>query len=91
MGNQDASAPQNDREYMIQINGNVERLTDRIADLTEAIKDMQQDEIKPIKLELSEVKLWQSRFNGTWKAVIAIGALLSILATLLELKALFGK
>ena len=72
--------PETDREFAIEMNGNIRALTAEIKHLAENIKVMDENRISPMETRLTILEKWQNNFDGGWKAVIVILTLLTIVS-----------
>jgi len=70
-----------DREFAIEMNGNIKALTAEIKHLAEAINVMEENRISPMEKRLTLVEKWQNNFDGGWKAIIIILTIISIIST----------
>ena len=72
---QEASNAQTDREWMMQINGNVGRLTDSVERLATIVEKLEERRLEPIEEDIVELKQWRSEFKGSYRTlnIIVIG------------------
>ncbi len=75
--------PETDREFMIEMNGNIRSLTAEIRHLAENIKNMEENRITPVEKRLTIVEKWQNNFDGGWKVAIVLVTLLTIASLIL--------
>lgn len=80
-----ADKPKSQREWMIRLNSNIERLSDIVTDLKDAVKDLETKKIASLETRMSEHEKWKNQMDGIWKAVIAFGALISIASMIVSL------
>lgn len=74
--------PQTDREYMIQLTGQVGELTSAIKALNIMIAKLEDGRILPIEIDVENLKTWKAEINGTWKAIGIVSLLVSIAAAI---------
>lgn len=76
----DATQPQNDREFLIQLSGNMAKLSDSIDNLSSVVTNVEMKRIIPMEDKISVLEKWKAEMNGVWKTVIAISTVLSIIS-----------
>lgn len=69
-----------DREFMIEMNGNIKSLTTEIKHLADAIEILEENRIAPIEKRLTLVEKWQNNFDGGWKVAIVLVTILTIVS-----------
>lgn len=81
----DASQPQTDREFLIQLSSHMDKLSASIDNLSTVVTNVETNRIIPIELRVLTLEKWKAEINGVWKTVLAISTLLSILAIVIGL------
>jgi len=76
----DASVPQTDREFLIQLAGHMDKLSGSIDNLSEVVINQEVRRIAPIEDKVTKLEKWKAEMSGIWKTVIAISSILSILS-----------
>lgn len=81
----DASNPQTDREFMMEMKGELSRLSDVISRLDRTLIEIETDRLKSIDTKIFDIQTWRSQMDGVWKAVVAAGLILSIAAMIVAI------
>jgi len=63
----DVKEPQNEREFMLLMNANIERLTESVDRLSATIVNVEEKRVEPLEEEIEELKRWRSEFIGAAK------------------------
>lgn len=73
----DASAPQNDRELLLKLNGEIERLSHSIDQFNRTLVDIEEKKIAGLETRLKSVEnVWQ-QVSGAWKLALVIWSIFS--------------
>lgn len=84
--NKNASEPQNDREWLIKLESRLDRLSDVMERLDQTLNHIENKQLAEFNERMIAVEKWQSKADGMWKAIIAIGAvsLIALLKSILK-------
>jgi uncharacterized protein YdcH (DUF465 family) len=63
----DVKEPQNEREFMLLMNANIERLTESVDRLSATIVNVEEKRVEPLEEEIEELKRWRSETVGAAK------------------------
>lgn len=80
-----ANEPQTDREFMMEIKGDLKTLTQAIERLGTVLDKIESKRIEPIEKRLDHIEEWQHSMNGTWKAIVAISLMISTAGVLIQI------
>lgn len=70
-----ASEPQNDRELLLSLNGQIERLSDAIDSFSKTLQEIQEIEEKKIAVldgRLKQLEEWRAQLSGGWKLAVGL-------------------
>lgn len=67
-----AADPQNDREWLLKLNGQIENLSNSINGFSQTIRDIEEKKIAAIEERLDAVEGWKSKLEGGWKFAVII-------------------
>ena len=85
MSDVSANEPQTDREFMMEIKGELKTLTQAIDRLGNVLDKIESKRIEPIEKRLDDIEEWQHSMNGTWKAIVAISLVVSTVGVLIQI------
>jgi len=71
-----------DREFMIKMEGHLERLSEAIERLGDGLKNLEEKKLSVIEQDLAELKNWKAQINGGWKLAIGMWVVITFLASL---------
>ena len=77
-----AALPQNDRELLLEVSGNMNKLADAMDGLAKAIGTIESKRIEPLEKKVDELQAWKDQFSGAYKLVlifVSIGTIISLL------------
>ena len=81
-----SAEPQNDREWMFSLRGEVQRIADAVDRLVKTVYDLEEKKLSAMEEEISEMKRAYQQAMGGWKTAIiiatSIATLISIAAAL---------
>lgn len=66
-----------DREFMIKLEGHLERLSEAIERLGEGLKNIEENKLSKIESELAELRTWKAQISGGWKFALGIWAVIT--------------
>jgi len=73
----DATQPQNDRELLLKLNGNVETLANSINRFGETLKELEENRIGSLDLRMKNLEDKWTQVTGGWKLIGVIWAILT--------------
>jgi len=79
------SDPQTDREWLIKIGADINRLSQAIEGFAEKLELFEETRLKKFEKEIEELKKWQNEWGGVWKFIVITGAVLGIIAVIVKL------
>jgi len=79
------SDPQTDREWLIKIGSDINRLSEAIEGFAEKLELFEETRLKEFEKRIKDLEKWQSEWGGVWKFIVIIGAVLGILAIVVKL------
>lgn len=79
-----AADPQSDRELLLQLNGQIERLAETIRRLDKTLQEIEDKKLVGLENKIIDIKEWQKEISGFWKGIAAV----SVIAAVLGLAAL---
>lgn len=86
-----AAEPQTDRELLLKLNGEIERLAESIRFFSKTLQEIEDKKIASIDKRVAEMeKIW-SQVSGGWKFAVVIWAILTGTGIVGLVKVLFGK
>lgn len=85
MTKQNAADPQNDRELLLQLAGEVKRLSQSIDKLDKTLEEIENKKIAGLEKKLENLDKWKNQEVGKWKALTIIVAVLSVLSLILTI------
>lgn len=74
---ENAATPQNDRELLLKLNGNVEILAKSIDNFSVTLKDLEERKIGSLESGIEAMENKWVQVTGGWKLVLAIWALIT--------------
>ena len=74
---ENAATPQNDRELLLKLNGNVEILAKSIDNFSITLKDLEERKIGSLESRIEAMENKWVQVTGGWKLVLAIWALIT--------------
>ncbi len=80
-----ASDPQTDREWLIKLGSDINRLSQAIEGFAQKLEVFEETKLKDFETRLKAIEKWQSEWGGVWKFIVIIGAVLGILAIVVKL------
>jgi hypothetical protein len=86
---QNAAEPQNDRELLLKLNGEIENLARSINDFSMILKDIEEKKISALDRRIEIIEAWKNQISGGWKLATVIWVLLTSGIVAL-IKLLFG-
>ena len=75
-----AADPKTDRELLLQLSGQMDRLSEAIDRLDDTLKEIENKKLVLFDRRLTAVEKWQYEANGIYKAVVIASGILSIVA-----------
>lgn len=75
-----------DREFMIKLEGHLERLSEAIERLGDGLKNIEENKLRNIENELAEIKTWKAQISGGWKFALGVWAVITFALGLLATK-----
>lgn len=63
----DVKEPQNEREFMLIMNANLQKLTESVDRLSATLGVLEEKRLEPLEEEIEELKRWRSEFIGAAK------------------------
>lgn len=83
MGNQSSAyEPKTDREWIIILAGQLERLGDAITRLDATLKNIEDNRLVRIEERLHAIERWHQQDKGMWRALTAMATVISIAAAI---------
>lgn len=78
-----ASEPQNDRELLLSLNGQIERLSDAIDSFSKTLQDIEEKKIAVLDGRLKQLEEWRAQLSGGWKLAIGLWVVSTTVVALL--------
>lgn len=78
--------PQNDRELMLMIGGEVKRLSEAIDRFADKLENFEENKLVMIDDRIKTLEKWHNQWDGVWKFVTILAVLLSIVGIIMRLK-----
>lgn len=85
-----AGEPQNDREFLISMKGDIRRLADSVDRLVQAVEYLEEQKIAAVEKRLAELEAWKQEIAGSWKTIVVICTTIAT-AIAIIVKTTFGK
>jgi hypothetical protein len=73
----DASVPQTDRELLLKLNGEIEKLAFSITNFSQTLKEIEEKKIAGLDVRISAIEKVWTQFSGAWKFVLFIWTILT--------------
>ena len=67
-----AGDPQNDREFLISMKGDIRRLADSVDRLVAAVEYLEEQKISALEKRIAELEGWKQEIAGSWKTIVII-------------------
>lgn len=87
MTKQNAADPQNDRELLLQLAGEVKRLSQSIDKLDRTLEEIENKKMTALEKKITDLDRWKNQEVGKWKALtigIAILTLITLVLTIVN-------
>lgn len=72
-----ATEPQNDRELLLKLNGEIEKLAVSITNFSMTLKDIEEKKIALLENRMDDFDTWRNEIRGGWKLALAIWAIIT--------------
>lgn len=77
--------PQTDREWMMQLSGDINGLRKSIETLAEKIEIFEEKKLLVIEDRIKTIDLWISGWGGVWKFILIGSAVLAALSVIISI------
>ena len=67
-----SAEPQNDREWMFSLRGEVKSIADSVQRLVDAFKQLREDEISDLQKRMASQEAKWQQLDGSWKTIVVI-------------------
>ena len=74
--------PTSDREWLIQVDGKVDRMCEAVERLAEAVEKLETIKFQNHEVRLSKIEKWQSEWSGAYRVVTILALVLASVATI---------
>jgi len=73
----DAATPQNDRELLLKLNSEIERLASSISDFSKTLQNIEEKKIAGLDERLKKVEYVWQQVAGGWKLALVIWSIIT--------------
>lgn len=70
--------PQTEREFILRLEGKIDRLSESIERLAENMQNLDEKKIQVMQTQISELIAWREQIKGGWKLALFIWSALGV-------------
>lgn len=74
----DASIPQNDRELLLKLNGEIQRLATSINTFSQTLQEIEEKRIGALETRVDKIENIWAQVSGGWKMALVVWTILSV-------------
>jgi septal ring factor EnvC (AmiA/AmiB activator) len=77
--------PKNDREFLLKLNSQMERLSEAIDRLDDTLKEIENKKLVVLEKKITELEKFKNESVGKWKAISLIAIIVSSVAFIIQI------